>query len=67
MLIRTPGFTIFTTESIARFMEISENIRGLVTIINYSISISLIVVLIIQGIELAKAMYGLSKMNYKTK
>jgi hypothetical protein len=67
MLIRAPGLTIFTSESIARFADISENIAGLVTIVNYTTSIALIVVLIIQGIELAKALFGLLKSKRKTK
>jgi hypothetical protein len=67
MLIRAPDLTIFTSESIARFADISENIAGLVTIVNYTTSIALIVVLIIQGIELAKALFGLLKSKRKTK
>jgi hypothetical protein len=66
-LIRTPGLTIFTSESIARFVDVSENIAGLVTIVNYTVQLSLICVLIIQGVELAKALYGLLRIKYKTK
>lgn len=67
MLIRSPGFTIFTTESIASFVNVSKNFSELTTIVKYSVSIALIVALIIQGIELAKAVYGLLRINYKTK
>ncbi len=67
MLIRTPDLTIFTSESIARFADISENIAGLVTIVNYAVSLALIVALIIQGIELAKALYGLLRIRVGTR
>ena len=67
MLIRSPGFMIFTTESIASYIDASKNLGELTTIVKYSVSLSLVVVLIIQGIELAKALYGLLKSNYKTR
>ena len=67
MLIRTPDLTIFTNESLLNFIKISEEVGGIALIANYTTSIILIVVLIIQGIELAKALYDLLKINYKTK
>jgi hypothetical protein len=67
MLIRTPNLTIFTDESLLRFIRISEELGGVALIANYTTSIILIVVLIIQGIELAKAVYGLFRINYRKK
>jgi len=67
MLIRLPGFMIFTAESFTNYVKDSETISTLVEITNLSVSISLIVVLIIQGIELAKAVYGLFRVSAKTK
>jgi len=67
MLIRAPNLTIFTNESLLNFIRISEPAGGVALITNYTTSIALIVVLIIQGIELAKAVYGLLRINYKTK
>lgn len=67
MLIRTPNLTIFTNESLLNFIKISEEAGGVALIANYTFKIALIVALIIQGIELAKALYGLLRINYKTK
>lgn len=61
MLIRTPGLTIFTTESLMQFVNISEEIGGVIILVNYTVKIALIIVLIIQGIELAQAVYRLVK------
>lgn len=66
MLIRIPDLTIFTNESLLNFIKISEEVGGVALIANYTTSIILIVVLIIQGIELAKALYDLLKINYRT-
>ncbi len=67
LLIRTPDLTIFTNESLLNFIKISEEVGGITLIANYTTSIILIVVLITQGIELAKALYDLWKINYRTK
>ena len=67
VLLRTPGVIIFTPEAFVNIPEGSSGLEKLIGIFNMSISISLIVVLIIQGIELAKAVYGLLRINYKTK
>lgn len=67
ILIRTPDLTIFTNESLLNFIKISEEFGRVTLVADYTTSIFLIVVLIIQGIELAKALYDLLKINYKTK
>lgn len=67
MLIRTPDLTIFTKASLLNFIKISEEAGGVALIANYTTSIILIVILIIQGIELAKALYELLRINYRTK
>lgn len=67
MLIRTPNLTIFTDESLLRFIRISEEVGGVALIANYTTTIILIVILIIQGIELAKALYELLRINNRTK
>ena len=67
VLLRTPGVIIFTPEAFVNIPQGSSGLEKLIGIFNMSISISLIVVLIIQGIELAKAVYGLLRINYKTK
>ena len=66
-LIRTPDLTFFSNESLLNFIKISEEAGKVITAANYTTWIVLIVVLIIQGIELAKALYGLLRINYKTK
>lgn len=67
VLLRTPGVIMFTPEAFVNIPQGSSGLEKLIGIFNMSISISLIVVLIIQGIELAKAIYGLLRINYKTK
>lgn len=67
MLIRTPDLIIFTKASLLNFIKISEEAGGVALIANYTTSIILIVILIIQGIELAKALYELLRINYRTK
>ncbi|RIK32315.1 MAG: hypothetical protein DCC56_00470 [Anaerolineae bacterium] len=66
MLIRTPDLTIFTNESLLNFIKVSEEAGKVALIATYSTAIALAVVLIIQGIELAKALYGLWRINYRT-
>lgn len=67
VLLRTPGVIMFTPEAFVNIPQGSSGLEKLIGIFNMSISISLIVALIIQGIELAKAVYGLLRINYKTK
>lgn len=67
IFIRTPGIIRFTAESFANIPEGSAELDKLIGIFNMSVSIALIVVLIIQGIELAKAVYGMIRINYRKK
>jgi hypothetical protein len=67
VLLRTPGVIFFTPEIFANIPEGSTSLPKLTSIFNLSVLISLVVVLIIQGIELAKAVYGLLRINYETK
>ena len=67
MLIRTPDITLFTSESLLSFIKISGEAGNVALAAHYTTTITLIVILIIQGIELAKALYRLLKINYKTK
>jgi hypothetical protein len=67
IFIRTPGIIRFTEDSFVSIPEGSAELEKLIGIFNMSVSIALIVVLIIQGIELTKAVYGLVRINYRTK
>ena len=67
IFIRTPGIIRFTEESFTSIPEGSAELDKLIGLFNMSVSIALIVVLIIQGIELAKALYGLLRINYRKK
>jgi hypothetical protein len=67
IFIRTPGIIRFTEESFTYIPEGSAELDKLIGIFNISVSIALIIVLIIQGIELAKAVYGLVRINYRKK
>lgn len=66
ILFRTPGLTLFTNESLLSFVNFSDELSGIVLVANYTFKVVLIIVLIIQGIELAKALYGLLRINYRT-
>lgn len=66
IILRTPNIIGFTAEAFANVpAESSVDVETLMRIFNLSISISLVVILIVQGIELAKAVYGLFKHKYK--
>lgn len=67
ILIRTPNLTLFTNESLLNFIKISEEAGAAGLAAYYTTSITLIVILIIQGIELAKALYELLRINYRKK
>jgi hypothetical protein len=67
ILLRTPEAFIFMPEAFTSIPEGSISLEKLKSIFNLSVSISLVVALIVQGIELAKAVYGLLRVNYKTK
>jgi hypothetical protein len=67
IFIRTPGIIRFTGESFVSIPEGTADLDKLIGIFNLSVSIALIVVLFIQGIELAKAVYGMFRINYRKK
>lgn len=67
IFIRTPGIIRFTEESFTSIPEGSAELGKLIGIFNMSVSIALIVVLILQGVELAKAVYGLVRINFRKK
>lgn len=67
IILRTPNIIGFTAESFQNFPESSVNAEMLAKIFNISFSIALVVVIVVAGIELGKAVYGLLRINYKKK
>lgn len=67
IILRTPNIIGFTIESFKNFPDSSVDPEMLFRIFSISFSIALIVVIIVTGIELAKAVYGLIRMNYRRK
>ncbi|MBE0669356.1 MAG: hypothetical protein IH588_02105 [Anaerolineales bacterium] len=67
VILRTPNIVGFTAESFKNFPDSSVNGELLMKIFNISFSIALVIVIIVAGVELAKAAYGLIRMNYRTK
>ncbi len=67
IVIRTLMVTGFLIGFFDNLPESSETLSTLTDIFNFGFSISLVVVLIVQGIELAKAVYGLFRVSAKTK
>ncbi len=64
IILRTPEMLGITTQTLAYIpKDSSVEVGKLVDIINVSIWISLIVVLIVQAVEIGKAVYGLWKLN----
>ncbi|MBK9924129.1 MAG: hypothetical protein IPP66_02455 [Anaerolineales bacterium] len=64
ILLRTPGVIGFTSDVFGYIPpESSVDLEKLIGIFNVSVPIALVVALIIQGIELAKAVYGLIRMK----
>jgi hypothetical protein len=61
IILRTPNIVGFTAESFKNFPDSSVNGELLMKIFNISFSIALIVVIIVAGVEMAKAAYGLIK------
>jgi hypothetical protein len=67
-LLRTPNVFSFATVFIQNVPETSSvDLIFLKRIVDISITGSLIVAIIIQGVEIAKSIFGLLKINYKTK
>jgi len=67
IILRTPNIIGFTAESFKNLPESSVNGESLMKIFNLSFSISMAIVIIVAGIELAKAVYGLFKTSYRKK
>ncbi len=67
IILRTPGIVGFSAESFQNLSESSIKIETLVKIFNMSFTIVLIVVIIVGGVELAKAVYGLIRVSYRKK
>ena len=67
ILLRTPGLIAISAESFANGPFTAEQAQIFITIASYALPIALIVALIVQGIELVKAVYGLIRVNYRTK
>lgn len=67
IILRTPNIVGFTAESFKNFPESSVNGELLMKIFNLSFLISMAIVIIVAGIELAKGVYGLIKISYRKK
>ncbi|NTW12823.1 MAG: hypothetical protein HGA30_05895, partial [Anaerolineales bacterium] len=67
LILRTPGILGVTAESFAQGPFSPEQAQIFTTIATYTLPIVLVIILIVQGIELAKAVYGLLRVNYRTK
>ena len=67
IILRTPGIAGFTTDSFKNFPESSVNGDLLMRIFELSFSISLIIVIIVAGVELVKGIYGLIRTSHRTK
>ena len=67
LILSTPNIIGFTAESFANIPESSVDAQTLMTVFNLSFPIIMIIIIIIQGVELAKAIYGLFKTTYKAK
>lgn len=67
IILRTPGIIGFTIESFQNFPDSSVDPDMLYKIFSFSFAIALIVVIIVAGVELVKAAYGLIRVNYRRK
>jgi hypothetical protein len=68
MLLQTPNVFSFTTEILKNVPDGSSvDLVFLKRIVDISISGSLIIAIIVQGVEIAKSIFGLLRINYKTK
>ena len=65
IILRTPNIVGFTAESFKNFPDSSVNGELLMKIFNISFSIALIVVIVVAGVEIAKAAYGLFKTSFR--
>lgn len=67
VIVRTPNLFIFTPGVFTNIPTNAADLQTLAGIFDLSVSIALIVVVIVQGIDLIKSLYGLLKVNYQTK
>ena len=67
LIFRTPGILGVTAESFAQGPFTAEQAQIFTTIATYTLPIVLVIILIVQGVELAKAVFGLLRVNYRTK
>ncbi len=67
ILLRIPNIIGFSPESFNSLPIQADDARKAMEILNYIFPFILIIVLIVQGIEIAKSIYGFWKINYKTK
>ena len=67
VIFNTPGIIGFTANSFAGSPLTTEAAKTLTTVFNAMFPAILILIMIIQGIEVAKAVYGLLRINYKAK
>lgn len=66
-ILRTPNIFGFTTESFQSVPNSSINADLLLNIFTLSFSIAIIIAIIVAGVDMAKAAFGLLRMNYKRK
>jgi len=67
MLLRIPNIIGFSPESFNNLPIQADDASRVMEILNYIFPFILVIVLIVQGIELAKAVYRFWKVNYKVK
>lgn len=67
LIVRTPGIIAFSAESLANGPFPPEQAEVFITIATYMFPIIMAIVIIIQSIELVKAVYRLFKMRSETK
>ena len=68
IIFNTPGMVAFSAEAFGKIPPNSSlDLETIMGIINFSFPLVLIIIMIIQGIELAKAIYKLLRINFKTK
>ncbi|MEK6753743.1 MAG: hypothetical protein AABZ00_15915 [Chloroflexota bacterium] len=67
IILRAPNFIGFTAESFANSPIGADAAQTLTTVFTIMFPVVLIIVIIVQGIETAKAVYRLFKANYQTR
>jgi hypothetical protein len=67
LFFRTPNVFGFSPEPFYKLPIEANGARALMGILNYLFPLIFLIIIIVQGIEIAKALYGFWKINYKTK